>query len=159
MSSPFRFLFGLQIVVVLPFLLGGAQAGDGVRHIKFEVLLNGVVILTSATSDDGHADADEVWSMLNTQLFAPTKDFAQAVSDDVAVGEKVQLRVESKEKLIVRVKYGGEARTAILTIVRKQVTRRNRQWLLEGSDVKRMFRSRLISRRQAAALKNPSMAK
>jgi hypothetical protein len=147
-----RTALGVAVLTLLGLATTEAHAA---RFVKMEIRVNGKLVLESSTGDDGHPDADEVWSYLNQRAFAPTKDFpadpaGKDANELVLEGDPEQGNVE------LRVRYGGTANTRRLKLIRISAED-GRNWKVAPEEVARLFDERTITRRQAAQLKTPEL--
>ena len=159
MNSPSSvFLIGILWLAGL-----GVETASGARLVKASVSYDGVVILEGSTSDDGRVDADGVWAYLKTLKFKPTAAFADRKIDPATgkttltgAGEGVAL---ADSKITVSIAFGGSAKFRELTLIRVPKDSQGKEWRLDPVQVDDRFASRLISRREAARLRNPGKDK
>ena len=152
----------LLILAVSAFYIWPGEA-SAARLIRAEVSYDGKVVLEGSTSDDGHTDADGVWEYLKSIKFKPTDEFQALKVDQAAkqttlsgAGRGVPL---SDSKITVAIAYGGESKFRDLTITRVAKGSHGREWMLNPGEVDKWFAYRLISRREAANLRDPAKLK
>lgn len=135
------------------------------RLISIEVVQDGKVILVGSTSDNGRKDVDDVWRLVtrsarehtySTTLHA-TEHFKPEMLTKIN-GKQYVLRSQTKRNQpILRVRYGGQASVRELKLTRVEDTKRvsgvrPRNWRLDADQIKSLFSTRLISRRDAARI-------
>lgn len=151
----------LAFLVPLTFALGWSAARGSVdasapvaRFVPASIAMDGKEILRGSTSDDGHPDVDEVWGYLRGITFSPTDDFAKlGLAADTA-----QLLLEKKgepKAIVLDLAYGGEVRTWRLELERCVDAHGKPCWKLAPPEIERLFSYRLISRSEAARLRDP----
>jgi len=126
------------------------------RLVRVEVRFEGRPILKGSTSDDGHPDADRVWTYLERVPLEPTEAFAPLLAASDAE-DRVELRGADKaESIEVRIAYGGRTDTRRLTVTRIPGDEYGR-WRISAEDVEREADHRWITRRQAAGLRDQTL--
>lgn len=153
------FLFALTVVLGLAAARGGAEAREpAARFIRASLAVDGREILESSTSDDGHPDVDEVWGYLRGLEFTPTAEFEElGLAPDAP---KLLLEKKGEPRAIVlEVGYGGEVRTGRLELERGVDGKGKAFWKLAPAEIERLFPYRLISRAEAARLREPKRAR
>ena len=151
------------LIVAMCALFMQPQEASAARLIRASVSFDGKVILTGSTSDDGHADADDVWEYQKEIKFTPTEAFGALNVDPTAkqtklvgAGPGVAL---SDCRITVSIAYGGSSKFRELTLTRVAKDAHGREWMLDPGEVDKWFAYRLISRREAANLRNPGRLK
>jgi hypothetical protein len=128
------------------------------RFIPASIAIDGREILRGSTSDDGHPDVDAVWGYLRGIAFTPTEELAKlGLATDAA-----ELLLEKKgepKAIVLDLAYGGEARTWRLALERSQNEKGEVRWKLAPAEIERLFPYRLISRADAARLREPKRAR
>ncbi len=134
---------------------GSAEVrGTAARFVRASIAFDGRVILQGSTSDDGHPDVDEVWGYLRGLAFTPTEELAKlGLATDAA-----ELTLEKKgdpAAIVLDLAYGGEVRTWRLSLERSRNEKGEVRWKLAPAEIERLFPYRLISRAEAARLREP----
>lgn len=152
-------LLALLVLSTLAICWGSAHGsadarGTAARFIPASIAVEGREILLGSTSDDGHPDVDAVWGYLSGIAFTPTEEFAKlGLTTDGA-----QLLLEKKGEpraIVLDLAYGGEVRTWRLMLERSQSEQGELRWKLAPGEIERLFSYRLISRSEAARLRDP----
>jgi hypothetical protein len=134
------------------------QLAPGARFVRASIAIDGREILQGSTSDDGDPDADEVWGYLRGIAFTATEELAKlGLATDAA-----QLLLEKKgeaKPIVLDLAYGGEVRTWRLSLDRSQNEKGEVRWKLAPAEIERLFPQRLISRSEAARLREPKRAR
>lgn len=146
-------------LAALPVALGiswayEAPPAPAARFVSASISIGGREILRGSASDDGQPDVDEVWGYLRGIVFAPTEEFARlGLATDAA---ELLLEKQGEPKAIVLdLAYGGEVRTWRLLLQRSQNEQGELRWKLAPVEIGRLFPYRLISRAEAARLREP----
>lgn len=156
-----RFADLLAFLVPLTVVLGWSAARGGVdahapaaRFVPATIAIDGKEILRGSASDDGKPDVDEVWGYLRGMAFTPTEEFAKlGLAADAS-----QLLLEKKgepKAIVLDLAYGGEVRTWRLELARGVDGQGKACWKLAEPEIERLFSYRLISRSEAARLREP----
>lgn len=132
----------------------GEGPSPSARFVRASIAFDGREILQSSTSDDGHPDVDEVWGYLRGLAFTPTEELAKlGLATDAA-----ELLLEKKGQptaIVLDLAHGGEVRTWRLSLERSQNEKGEVRWKLAPAEIERLFPYRLISRAEAAQLREP----
>lgn len=132
-----------------------APAAEAARFVKVTISWDGKPILEGSMGDNGHPDADEVWGYLKELTFKPLEAFPAPEGDAKEFTLVSNPPQGELGRIVIDVRYGGQARTRELKLVRVPRDEQGRQWKLDPADVDRLFDDRLISRRDAARLAKP----
>jgi hypothetical protein len=150
-----------QGIFIATLALGGLFSGQvwAMRYVKVVVSMDGKPILEASTGDRGDQDADEVWSYLDRLTFRPTAEFAATVpaSEQQRVLES-RAAVGQEGQIVIDMPYDGRANTRRLKLIRVPRDDFGREWKLDSEEIEKLSKTRLITRRQAAELKNPKAA-
>lgn len=155
--------FGRVLIffIVYPSLALVSREASAARYINAEISIDGEVVLEGPASDNGHADADQVWDYLKTVRLRPAENFS-----------KLQIRDDAKEAIlsgdapkgelgtiVVEIMYGGKVQTRQLKIVRVPRDKQGREWQLDPAQIEELFDRRWVRRSDVARLKNPERSK
>lgn len=144
------------------------------RAIKVRVELDGVVLLEGSHSDDGRSDADEVWRSYARSSAArarwaglsETHRFSEGVLRSLSPDkEQFTLKGPRGKNLTVSVLYGGTVEVRELALHRVVAQQGPEEagsksasaspiWYVDAKQLDALFEERMITRRQAAELKN-----
>jgi len=125
--------FPLHIFAV-GVLLACSQPAFAVRLVRFEIAIDGKVVLATSTGDHGEV-ADTVWRYLKRLELGPVKGYkVETDSDD-------PLRATLKGKVVIETFEGGRAEVAELKLVRERDSAR---WKIDPAEVERTFKSRTM---------------
>ncbi|GIX01042.1 MAG: hypothetical protein KatS3mg111_4374 [Pirellulaceae bacterium] len=174
-----------QTICVVPLVLAllatfNCETSMGARLIKIRVYVDGQVILEGSMSDDGSRDADEVWRLLEQgskekkkwAALRETEHFdAAALKPDGGNESRFHLHVLGDRQITLSVAFGGKAYVSDLILYRVATEHQDharkptfgrtsrdkppKKWMLDAQQIGDLFSRRLISRREAARLKNP----
>ena len=152
----------LLILAVCVFFTSPTEA-TAARYVRAEISLDGKTLLKGSTGDNGRVDADGVWEYLKRIKFTPTEAFEALNVDPTAkqtqlVGDGPGVAL-SDCRITVSIAYGGSSRFRELTLTRVAKDAQRREWRLDSDEVDKWFAYRLISRREAANLRNPRKLK
>ncbi|MEM7307263.1 MAG: hypothetical protein AAF682_11365 [Planctomycetota bacterium] len=138
---------------------GPVEPAARARAILATVSVDGAVVLRAGTSDDGHADADEVWGYLRRLDLHPTEAFAklgiEAGEKSVTLGwlkSAANAHRGAPPALELSITYGGLDDPFRLGLVRAEEPG---LWRVAAETVERRFAHRRITRREAALLERP----
>lgn len=141
------------VLLIAGLCAWNAEQTHAARLVKIRVFIGNEVILEGSTSDDGTPDADTTWNyLLNAQL-KQTEKFQSAVDQMTETETGVALKASGK----ITVSYGGRKEFTIISLRRSINEQGETQWRVEPELVEKWFDSRMISRREAAALDNPKL--
>jgi hypothetical protein len=128
--------------------------------VSASIAVDGQVVLRASTSDDGHPDADLVWSYLLERLeFEPTDAFPALGIDPAAESatlgwlEGGETRARgARPEIVLDVAYGGRDTPFVLGLVRSAA---QDVWRVDRATVQSRFAHRRITRAEAALLREP----
>ncbi len=162
-----RIALTLGLFAILSFALFQAVFAAGPtaarRLISAELRIDGELVLSAFTSDDGYPDADEVWSYLARLEFERTPE-AEETGLSIEGGtltlrgkpdERPGLTTPFKKVVTLKVGYGGVATLREVKLKRIDSEKDGGLWRVDKELGTRMFSYRTITRSQAAALKKP----
>ena len=150
------------LLALLVWTLSNTLASEAraARMLAAHISLDGKIVLETWFGDNGRPDADEVWDYLKTIKFEATKEFlGLEVKHDAKEMVLTSNAPRSRRGVVVYISYGGEAITHELTLVRVARDESGREWRLDPAQVDRLFNNHLISRSDAARLRNPRNSK
>jgi hypothetical protein len=141
-----------------------APPAAAARLLPATISLDGKVVLRGSSSDDGHPDADEVWTGLRGMRFKPAEDWAATGLDADAEGLSEAVLGDDPPKpgrgrVLLDMSYGGTAELRRLRVVRREDPQHGRHWVVDPMVIRYAFASRQISRREAAELRNQALPK
>lgn len=152
LNKPAAF-FATFLGLVVSFALAATAVQEdkkaGLRYVEIEVRLDDQVLWEGNASDDGHANADEVWNRLKEAPLRRGPDFDANVSKIRQEGDTASLEGD----ITVDVRYGGQVTLRELTL-KKVVTDKGERWLVPAELVEKRFWSRLVPRLNASNLKD-----
>lgn len=120
------------IVLAAGILPCCSQPAFALRFVKFEVSINGRVVLEASTGDEGK-DADTVWRYLKQLELRPVKGYK--LEPDGGEPWKATL----KGKVVINAPYGGRAEIQELKLVREKD---GAPWKVAPAEVERTFKVR-----------------
>jgi hypothetical protein len=150
-------------LAALPAAIGIAWAYDrppapSARFVRASIHLDGREILRGSTSDDGSPDVDAVWGYLKGLEFQVTEEL-QKLALPTDGSELVLEKKGEPNAIVLAVAYGGEARTWRLSLSRVLASDGTPCWKLRPTEIERLFPYRLISRAEAARLREPTRSR
>lgn len=152
-----------HISLVALFAVALASPADAMRLLRASVTLDGKEILTSSTGDNGSPDADAVWNRLKTLDFKPTAEFAKlglaADAKSLTIGGDLPGAAKRVRRVQLSIAYGGMAYCWTLKLVRAPAHPDGPRWRVHADEIDRHFQYRMISRTEAARLKDPRRKK
>jgi hypothetical protein len=110
-----------------------AQPAFAMRLVRFEILLDGKLVLQAFGGDNGNSDADTLWRKLKGNKLEPVREFT------VAADANDPLRGTLKGKIVVQEMYGGRAEVDELQLVRDKP---DAQWTIAPAEIDRTLKSR-----------------
>ncbi len=168
---PSNRLYILLALCVVSLVASSSRAGTSARFIPVRVLVDGDVVFTGSTSDDGGPDADAVWAYLTGCKLTPTAELNALAKERHAPGASewtlygqpdpkgalgANGQILRTADVTLEISYGGTAHARELQLV---ATPSGDGWCVARAEVERHFDSRLISRREAAELERPKRSK
>ncbi len=120
-------------LLALGVLLVSSQAVFAARLVRFQVSVDGKVVMTTSTGDDGHPGGDAVWRELSRLPLEEVKGFeVQPDADD-------ELRATLKGHIVIESSYAGRAEVQQLKLVKES---KLAPWQIEPAEVERTLKSR-----------------
>lgn len=139
------------ILIVTMFALSCAQAGlaHAARVVQFEILVDGQIVLTVYTGDQGEDDADKVWARLKTEparnpadVFVVTEaeaDRLRTFHADLNRSANNKATLTGKCRIFCR--YGGDVTVAELKLVRANA---KAPWFIDPNQVDELAKTRTV---------------
>jgi len=121
-----------MIVLAAGSLLCFSPPAFALRFVKFEVSIDGKVVLETSTGDEGE-DADTVWRYLKKLELRPVKGYKLEADG----GEP--LKATLKGKVVIDAPYGGRAEVQELKLVREKD---GAPWKVAPAEIERTFKVR-----------------
>lgn len=136
-------------MAALALCLGSAGSAQAARVVQFEILVDGQVVLTVYTHDQGGASADTVWGYLKTE---PTKNPAEVFVHSAEETERLKAfqaelnkagenKTSLKGKCRIFCRYGGDVTVDELKLVRANA---KAPWFIDPAQVDELAKKRTV---------------
>jgi hypothetical protein len=139
----------LRAMMMVAIALWSANTAQAARVVQFEILVDGQIVLTVFTHDQGGADADKVWGYLKSEparnpadVYVVTGADAERLKTFHAELSKItENKTTLKGKCRVFCRYGGDVTVDELKLVRAS---NKAPWFIDPAQVDELAKKRTV---------------